>query len=134
MSRSGYSEDCENLGLWRGAVDKAISGRRGQALLREMAGALDAMPVKELIAEDIVRGDGHVCAIGAVAKARGLDVSNLDSEDGEAVGQALGVASALARELAYVNDEEGSYTETPGARWERVRSWVARHIAAPKGT
>ncbi len=26
MSRSGYSEDCENLGLWRGAVERAIQG------------------------------------------------------------------------------------------------------------
>jgi hypothetical protein len=25
MSRSGYSDDCENLGLWRAAVERAVS-------------------------------------------------------------------------------------------------------------
>lgn len=42
MSRSGYSDDCENIGLWRGAVERAIRGVWGQALLLEMAAALDA--------------------------------------------------------------------------------------------
>ena len=41
MSRSGYSDDCETMGLWRGAVERAIYGKRGQTFLREMAdGAL----------------------------------------------------------------------------------------------
>lgn len=43
MSRSGYSDDCDHIELWRAAVDAAVSGKRGQAFLRELLGALDAM-------------------------------------------------------------------------------------------
>ena len=137
MSRSGYSDDCENIGLWRAAVSRATYGKRGQALLREMAAALDAMPVKELITGDVVRDDGHVCAIGSVALARGLDVSKLDVHDGEDVAKAFGVARALACEIAYENDECGDRwgtdengnhvrlpPETPAQRWTRMRAWV----------
>jgi hypothetical protein len=128
MNRSGYSDDCENLGLWRGNVDRAIHGKRGQAFLREMAAALDAMPVKELVADEIMRDSEHVCAIGAVAVARGLDVKSLDVTDGESVGQVFGVARHLACEIAYVNDERGHYQETPAARWLRMRAWVTEKL------
>ena len=46
-----------------------------------MATALDAMPVKELIAHDIVTDSGQVCALGSVAVARKLDVSNIDESE-----------------------------------------------------
>ena len=50
MSRSDYSKDgdSQELALWRGAVRSAINGARGQAMLRELAPALDAMPKKTL--------------------------------------------------------------------------------------
>lgn len=98
MSRSGYSDDCENLNLYRGAVDRAIGGKRGQAFLREMAAALDVMPVKELIAHDIVRDDGYVCAIGSVALARRMDVSDLDESEPDDVAARFGIARCLAAE------------------------------------
>jgi hypothetical protein len=131
MSRSGYSGDCENVGLWRAAVDRAIRGKRGQAFLRELLSALDALPSKRLIDDDLVREDGEVCAIGAVAVARKLDTSKLDAEDGDEVGKAFGIARALACELAYENDERqpGWLTiETPEERWTRMRAWVAEQI------
>lgn len=132
MSRSGYSEDCSNLGLWRGNVERAIRGRRGQAFLREMADALDAMPVKELVADDLVRDSEHVCALGAVAVFRGQDVSKLDIYDGEEVGQTFGIARHLAQEVAYVNDEAGPRKgETPAERWQRMRAWVSEQLVAP---
>jgi len=94
-----------------------------------MATALDAMPVKELVADDMVRDDTHVCAIGAVAVARKLDVSDLDISEGEAVSRTFGMAPALAREIAYMNDEGGpSSGETTSARWTRMREWVRRNI------
>ncbi len=129
MSRSGYSDDCENIGLWRGAVESAVRGKRGQALLREMVAALDGLPVKELISDDVVRDSTHVCALGAVALARGLDVTHLEVTDGEAVAQAFGVARALACEVAYENDDGGPRNgETPAERWSRMRAWVAAQI------
>jgi len=135
MSRSGYTDDDEDgrLNLYRANVDRTIAGKRGQAFLREMAAALDAMPVKELVAGDIVRDDGHVCAIGSVALARKLDVSKLDVYDGDEVGKTFGITRILACEIAYENDEHRSYDyeahrfteETPEGRWKRMRAWVA---------
>lgn len=127
MSRSGYVDDDYDgylVALWRGAVGSALRGKRGQAFLRELGAALDAMPVKELITGEIVRDSDHVCAIGAVAVARGLDVRNIDDHDGDAVGSAFGIASAMAREIAYENDERGPRAETPAQRWQRMREWV----------
>jgi hypothetical protein len=139
MSRSGYSEDCENLGLWRGAVERAIAGRRGQAFLREMAAALDAMPVKELIVGEVVSDDAKVCAIGSVAVARRVDVTDLDVYDADSVAECFGIAPALAREIAYENDECGEtwrdgtlHKETPAERWARMRSWVAKQLGEPR--
>jgi hypothetical protein len=155
MSRSGYSEDCENLGLWRGAVHRAISGKRGQALLREMAEALDAMPVKQLVADDVVRDSEHVCAMGAVIVARKLDVSEVDVYDADATAELLGIAGALAKEIAYENDECGQRVvvdeevgpfqpwnwprrtyrdETPAERWTRMREWVTANLRTAKAT
>ena len=133
MSRSGYSDDCDDEGrlhLWRGAVDRAIAGKRGQAFLREMAAAMDAMPEKVLITDTIVDGDGDACAIGTVALARGLDVSTIDPEDPDQVAARFGIARALACEIAYLNDEgDYSYSETPAKRWTRMRKWVDEQLA-----
>lgn len=134
MSRSGYSDclDSGELNLWRGAVDRAIKGRRGQAFLREMLAALDAMPTKRLIENDLVRFDGEVCAMGAVAKARGCDLSNVVDDDPESVARAFGIARALAAEIAFENDDDFSYTaETPEARWSRMRAWAVSQIKEP---
>lgn len=156
MSRSGYSDDCEQWALirWRGAVNSAIKGTRGQKLLREMADALDAMPVKELIAEELQTESGEFCALGVVGAARGLDMKNLDPEDREGVAKAFGIAPALAAEIVYVNDEhvdEWRWVEVEicgpmrahwerttsvrvpnegaGAqRWREVRAWVAEQL------
>ena len=131
MSRSGYSDDCENLQLYRANVDRTIAGKRGQAFLREMAAALDAMPVRQLIAGEVVRDSDHVCAIGSVALARKVDVSKLDIYDGESVGQAFGITRLLANEIAFVNDDDFGYGhEVPSARWVRVRRWVDAQLTA----
>lgn len=61
MSRSGYYEDYEHDWyqiMWRGAVKRAIRGKRGQAFLREMLTALDALPEPRLIAEKLESGTG----------------------------------------------------------------------------
>ena len=100
MSRSGYTEDSENdwaLICWRGAVASAIRGKRGQAFLREMLAALDALPEKRLISEDLERADGQVCALGSVGKARNLDMSEMDPEDPDTVAGKFNISLALER-------------------------------------
>ena len=127
MSRSGYSDDCDGWELirWRGAVHSAIRGKRGQTLLRELAEAMDAMPVKELIA-DALHEDGAYCALGVVGAKRGVDMTAIDPHDSEQVSKEFNIAEALAKEIAYVNDD--FHKEEPAHRWARVRTWVTENL------
>ncbi len=127
MSRSGYSDDCEHLAMWRGQVASAIRGKRGQAFLREMLEALDALPEKRLIADNLIDSGGGVCAIGSVGLRRGVDMSTLDPQDQETIAHKFGIARQLAAEIAYENDEAG-WNDTPEKRFERVRAWVIDQI------
>jgi hypothetical protein len=130
MSRSGYSESCEGWDLirWRGAVASAIRGKRGQAFLREMLAALDAIPDKCLIVEEL-KQDGSVCALGAIGVARGMDLDVIDPEDRDSVAEAFKIPLTLACEIMYENDE-GGWRETPQQRWSRMRKWAEGQIAA----
>jgi len=131
MSRSGYSEDCEDnwaMIRYSGARNSAIKGKRGQAFLKELLDALDAMPVKELV-EDVLEENGSFCALGVVGKNRGIDMSTIDADNSELVAKTFGIADALAREIVYHNDEYLWYSEaTPEKRWRHVREWVAEQI------
>ena len=153
MSRSGYSDECEHPHLYRGSVDRAMGGKRGQRALRDIVSALDAMPVKELLAGSFSRGGGS-CTLGALADARGVDVSDLERDtetdpyyqeevDSWTVGKRLDIAPAMAAEVMFVNDEAPRRTafgrsddfETPAGRWERMRKWAVRNTkATPEAT
>lgn len=150
MSRHGYSDDMDDnlaMGRWRAAVNSAIRGKRGQAFLRELLAALDALPEKKLIAEELVEQDGQVCALGAVGKARGLDMSAIDPTDYDSIDGHFGIANAMAREIIWINDEvNGDWFETEGPphrwhaprrhyvpptpekRFEQVRAWAVAHM------
>lgn len=131
MARSGYSESCEGWELirWRGAVASSIRGKRGQAFLGEMLAALDALPDKRLIADELENSDGEVCALGSVGKKRGLDMTKIDYEDSDSVGAAFGIPRALAAEIEFINDEDFCYRDmTPEKRFDTVRKWVASNI------
>ena len=129
MSRSGYTSDCDNLELWRGAVESAIHGERGQTLLQALLKALDEMPVKELIDDDL-EAEGKYCALGVVGKKYGLPIDSLDPHDYDEIAKRFLIAPALAREIVYENDEGGRYDETPTQRFERMRAWVLENIVA----
>jgi hypothetical protein len=139
MSRSGWSDgdDAENWDLirWAGAQKAAVRGKRGQAMLRDLAAALDAMPVKELASHEWVSPDGPACALGVLGRARGLEpqMADLDPEDdrsADVAAEMLGVSPTLARLVVWENDEGSWNVETPAARWKRVRSWVQSQIIA----
>lgn len=135
MNRSGYIDDYDfdNLvaGRWRGMVASSIRGARGQAFLREMLEALDAMPEKRLIAHDLI-SEGEVCAIGTVGIKRGLEMSEIDVEDYDYISSLFGIAAPLVQEIEYINDECGPQRQTPEDRWSRVRAWVVRQINPAK--
>jgi hypothetical protein len=145
MSRSGYSDDNENVAMWRGMVASATRGKRGQQFFKELLAALDAMPEKRLIADQLEEGPaGEVCAIGALGRAKGVDMRAMDPEDAAPVAAAFNIAECLAQEVVYMNDEYQRYywdpyergkpqqrhEETPEQRWTRMREWVVKQIRA----
>lgn len=117
MSRSGYSDDGENVAMWRGQVASAIRGRRGQLLLRDLIAALDAMPDKRLFQGHLVAPDGGMCALGVLGTSRGVDMSQFEryiDSDGccdqpealaDDLGRSLNAAHQLIQEVQYMNDE-----------------------------
>ena len=141
MSRSGYSDDGDQWGLikYRGQVASAIRGKRGQAFLRELIEALDAMPEKRLIADELQSEapafippmyailPGSVCALGSVGLKRGVDLKVLDPRDHRALADVFGVAHQLICEVEFENDE-ALWRATPEARWRHMRDWAARHL------
>ncbi len=135
MSRSGYSDDCDmDWGLirWRGQVASAIRGKRGQAFLRELVEALDAMPEKRLIAHELQAG-GEVCAIGSVGARRGIDMTKLDPEDYDGIAHTFGVASPLVQEIEFENDD-AFWNATPEQRWQHMRAWAVSNLKTESTT
>jgi len=120
---------------WRGAVTRAIKGKRGQVFLRELLAALDAMPEKALISSQLRDEQGDVCALGAACAKKEVDPTAFDVEDEDhhdPLGRALGIAPALVAEIEYVNDDSDYRREQdPFNRYARVRKWVEQHIAPP---
>jgi hypothetical protein len=122
MSRSGYCDDNDGS-LYRGAVRSAMRGTRGQKFLRDLLDALLKLPDKKLITDNLEK-NGAVCALGAVGKERGIDMTNLDPEDAHTVAAKFNIAEALAREVVYENDEGGPCAETPEQRFSRMLRWA----------
>ncbi len=162
MSRSGYNDDCDDylaLGRWRGMVASALRGKRGQAFLRELAAAMDAMPEKRLIADEL-QFDGEFCALGVVGAARGIDMATIDPEDYDQVAVTFGLAACMVQEIVFENDEAFDNFEWAAipifgpvrpyypeygrhyvtvrqprkdaaeARWVHMRAWVQKQIDA----
>lgn len=126
MSRHGYSDDCENVAMWRGVIASASRGKRGQAFFRALVAALDAMPNKRLVAAALEDGEGAVCALGCLGKARGVTLRSIDTHDWEGLGELFDIAPQLSQEVMFVNDEWRR--ESPEERWSRVRKWASEQI------
>jgi hypothetical protein len=134
MGRHGLYEanDGENWDWirWRGAVASAIRGKRGQSFLRDLLAAVDAIESRRLIGQKLEDDHGDVCALGALGRARGLDLSEIDYEDYEAVAKAFGINEKLAQEVMWVNDEWTRRNNVPDMmeRYQTVRRWILEQI------
>lgn len=131
MSRHNYSDEIDDNWSWirwNGVVASSIRGKRGQKLLKDLAEAMDAMPVKRLIPNELKTANGEVCALGVLGQKRGIDLDKIDPEDCETVAKEFDIAEPLAREITYQNDEE--CFGTPEVRWTKMRAWVQSKIKA----
>jgi hypothetical protein len=136
MGRHGIDENYDGpvpIEFWDRIRENAISGKRGQAFLRELRDTLDAMPVKELAAWQWVDDDGCACALAAVERRR----DGLRFEENRWPGcevawhraaEVLGITPTLASAIMYETDEFGAADESKARRWHRIRSWVAMQL------
>lgn len=157
MSRSGYDYDGDYESnyylLYPSIVRRATNGKRGQEFFKALRSALEALPEKRLVPDELQTENGAVCALGALGRVRGIELSKLDPEDVDGVAKTFGVAATLVREVTHANDDEFkqhgkripmywvptswmdsgkmSYIpETPEERYERVLGWVSSQIVA----
>lgn len=157
MSRSGYCDDCDDplaFGRYRQAVKRALEGKRGQALLRELVQALDEMNDKRLYAGSFATPAGGFCTLGVLGAKRGTKMDDLgdgDDCDPATVGQRFGIAPAMAAEIMWMNDEyavdEWKWVDVENCRpvlvrndnhaaerWQRMRAWVGENLKTDGGT
>ena len=129
MSRCGYIDDIDQRGLamWRGRVASAIRGKRGQAMLRKLRDAMDAIPDKWLTRCVLMEKDGTPCALGLALRSAGIadtELIGMEGDDHEWIAERLNVASCLVQELEYLNDDFMWVEESDEARWRRMRKLV----------
>jgi hypothetical protein len=111
---------------WSGRIASATRGKRGQVFFRELVSALDTMPAKRLVDGALQTSEGDVCALGALGRAKGVKLDELDTTNWDALGETFNIAASLSREVMYMNDD--FYGGTPERRWEMVRKWAASQI------
>lgn len=143
--RINYSEEefPGQFELWQANCSRSIKGKRGQAELRILRDALLALPEKRLIEGLLYDDEGGVCAIGAYAKHKGLDIQKEDPEDHtDQVGIDAGMPEMLAWKVVEMNDEEfsgydfdtrkGTLFEnrriTPERRFQMMLNWVESQL------
>ena len=154
--RINYCDEEDRPGqfaLWDANCRRSLRGKAGQAALRDLEAALLALPEKRLI-RDRLEHDGEVCAVGAYARHKGLDLSKFDPEDeSDAVGVEAGMPRLVAWKIIALNDvtldtvwevADGPLNRwdahykgglavvrdmTPEERYEKVLAWVRAQLA-----
>ena len=148
MSRIEYNEsdDILSYGRWEGRVKMALKGKPGQAMLRELEAALEAMPEQRLIYARLCDANGGVCALGALITHRyiagGLSEfdarrklhrlsygSETDYEVAAFAVRQIGITNTLAWLIQEANDELAP--SDPEARHAFVLRWVRSKIKEP---
>jgi hypothetical protein len=131
VSRSweGESDDPLDWGRYKAATRSTLRGRRGQAFLRELIAALDALHRPELSAGALGnRRTGCVCALGAIALAQGASFDDLARDNGDwGPGDAAdwyNISPTLANEIISANDDwgDGNSAKVRQSRWRHVRT------------
>lgn len=142
-----YDSDEEfRRGAWDENRRRAFASERGKKALRELRNALAALPERRLLggqfAEINYEDDdsitvGDVCAIGALAKYKGMEFTHYHgSEDFDGfetaeIARSLGMTYVMGYTIAYRNDEIYEH-ETPSERWWLMYGWLTALINGRK--
>lgn len=129
-------------GAWQENSRRAFNSQRGLKALRELRDALAVLPQRRLLGgqfaeiwheDDDTIKVGDVCAIGALAKFKGMEFSSYHgSEDFDGfetanIGQKLGMSYVMAYDIAYRNDE--IYDSVGDSeRWWLMYGWLTAKI------
>jgi len=134
MSRINITYDEDYPGqfeLWQANCRRSLQGKTGQKELRALRDALLALPDKRLIHGSLVDEDGEVCAVGAYARHKGLDLQKFDPEDNtDDVGIEAGMPTLVAWKVVEMNDDYLSRHLTPEQRYEKMLEWVNGQISS----
>ena len=132
------SDDPLDYARYEAAKRSTLRGRRGQAFLRELVAALDALPRPEL--SEGALGDrrtGCVCALGAIALAQGDSFDDLAKDNGnwslDETAERYSISPTLANEIISANDDwrDGNAVNVRRSRWRHVRAWAVHHLIEP---
>ena len=130
--RINYSEDENFPGqseMWQANCRRSIRGKQGQEELRALRDALLELPDKRLIHGLLTDEDGGVCAVGAYAKAKGLDLQTFDPEgETDEVGIVAGMPKLVAWKVVEMNDMELHSGFTPEERYVKMLAWVEHQL------
>ena len=133
MSRINWSDQEDYPGqfdLFQANCERSLRGKQGQEELGELRTALLALSDKRLIHGLLEDEEGGVCAIGAYAKHKGLDLSKFDVDsDTDDVGIAGGMPTLVAWKIVEKNDMEYDYL-SPEKRYEKMLAWVESKISS----
>lgn len=135
--------------LWEEALFRAVNGKRGQQVLRDLEQALLDLPEKSLMQGGLSDGE-HVCAVGAYVAKKRVDAGEdraevlremivrpdawgyLDGWETEektiAKGRHAGMQLTLIVAVAGLNDD--LYSDTPEQRYEKVQKRIIREEVA----
>lgn len=136
MSRISYSENEDYPGqfdLWQANCLRSLRGRQGQEELRALREALLSLPDKRLIHGVLVDEEGDVCAVGAYARHKGLDLQTFDPEDAtDEVGIAAGMPNLVAWKVVEMNDLNLDSRVTPEQRYTKMLEWIDTQLSQVK--
>jgi hypothetical protein len=123
------------FGLWQGNCQRSLSGKQGQAALRELEAALVALPSKRLIANELDNGQ-DVCAIGALVRYKKITPLADPEYEMEQVGIECGMPRLVAWTVVEINDNELDFRYvdgkrvdcTPEERYETILKWIRKQL------
>lgn len=137
MSRIDWTDEEDRPGqfaLWQANCLRSLQGKQGREELQVLRAALLALPDKRLIYGSLVDEDGEVCAIGAYARHKGLDLQKFDPEDAtDDVGIEAGMPKLAAWKVVEMNDVEFDHL-TPERRYVKMLEWIDGILGNGGGT